>query len=79
MADISIEQIQEYTDRIIDWLSLGESPAKEGLVIRFKKGINAEPVIDDEMINKTLYFQSRNGNVAIDFDETGLIINIEIA
>ncbi|MFC1894888.1 hypothetical protein ACFLYH_02970 [Candidatus Dependentiae bacterium] len=78
MAEIKIEQIQEYAEKLKSWLLLGESPAKECLVIQFKKG-NSNIVIDDEMVNKTLYFQSRNGNISIEFDSTGLINNIEIS
>jgi hypothetical protein len=78
MAYITVKQIQEYTDKLKNWLSLGESPAKECLVIQFKTGEKTDPVIDEEMANKTLYLQSRNGNISIEFDNTGLITNIEI-
>lgn len=78
MALISIQQVQEYTDSLKDWLAIGESPAKECLVLQFKKG-HGEKVIDDERVNQTLYLQSRNGNVAIEFDDSGLIVNIEIS
>lgn len=79
MADIKIEQVLEFTEKTNDWLAIGESPARECLVISFKKGTGNEPVIDDEMVSKTLYLQSRNGNVAIEFDDTGLIVSIEIS
>ncbi len=78
MAYIKIEQIQKYADTLKNWLEVGESTAQECLVIEFQKGIS-EKIINDEMVNKTLYFQSRNGNISIEFDESGLIINIEIS
>ncbi len=78
MAYIKIEQIQKYADTLKNWLEVGESTAQECLVIEFQKG-TSEKIIDDEMVNKTLYFQSRNGNISIEFDESGLIINIEIS
>jgi len=77
MAYISIDEIQKYVDSRKNWLEEGESPAKECLVINFNKGKD-NIVIDEEMVNKTLYLQSRNGNVVVYFDNTGQIISIEI-
>ena len=99
MAYIKIEQIQKYADKLENWLSVGESPATECLVIQFEKeekkltlvtekinttlstgemGVDLKN-INDCLINNTLYLQSRNGNVSIDFDESGLIKYIEIS
>lgn len=78
MADIKIKDIQKYVDGLKDWIAFGESPAKECLVIKFDEEIDDKHIIDEEMIDKKLYFQSRNGNVVIEFDSTGQIISIEI-
>lgn len=78
MAKITIEQIQKYTNSLKDWKSEGKSSAQECLVIDFKKEFS-KSIIDQDMINKTLYFQSGNGNVSIDFDEAGLITKIDIS
>ena len=78
MAYINIQQLQQYTDSLKDWLAIGESPSKECLVLKFKKGIG-EQVIDEDMVNQTLYLQSRDGNVTIEFDDSGLIVSIEIS
>jgi len=78
MAEINVEQIQSYVDSLKDWVAEGDSKAKESLLIRFKKGYG-EPIIDEERVNETLYLQSRNGNIAIEFDASGLIVNIEIS
>lgn len=78
MAEINIEQVQSYVDSLKDWVSEGDSKAKESLLIRFKRGYG-EAVIDEERINETLYLQSRNGNIAIEFDASGLIVDIEIS
>ena len=77
MADISVEKIQDWVDSLKNWLETNESPARECLVIRFKKG-SSKTVIDDEMVNQTLYFQSGNGHITVSFDETGQISYIEI-
>ncbi len=94
VEDVTIEHIQKYTDRLENWLEVGESPAGECLVIQFEKGeevpkepsksLSAKDInvdiknINDYLINNTLYLQSRNGNVSIDFDESGFILGIEI-
>lgn len=78
MAEIMIDELQKYVDTLKDWLNEGHSPAKECLVVKFKKGYG-ESVIDDEMANETLYLQSRNGNITIEFDSSGLITSIEIS
>ncbi|MGN7472355.1 DUF2283 domain-containing protein [Brevibacillus sp. SAFN-007a] len=78
MAFITVEQIQKYVDSIKDWRSEGESTAKECLLINFIRD-NNKSVVDEENINQTMYFQSKNGNVTIDFDETGQIVSIEIS
>lgn len=92
---ITVEQIQKYTDSLYNWPEIGESPARECLVIQFKKEkrkstkknnviLQTKEIvfdlkkINDYLINNTLYLQSRNGNVSIDFDESGLIVGIEI-
>lgn len=77
MANINVEDIQKYTDTLKDWLTEGESPARECLVIKFKTGIETT-VIDEDMVNETLYLQSRNGNVVVHFDKTGQVVSIEI-
>lgn len=77
VAYIKVEEIQQHTDKLKDWLTVGESPAKECLVIKFKSGTD-NIVIDEEMVNQTLYLQSRNGNVSIQFDASGQIVSIEI-
>lgn len=78
MAAISIRKVREYTDSLQNWLAIGESPAKECLVLQFTKD-DGEQVIDEERVNQTLYLQSMDGNVAIDFDSNGLIVSIEIS
>ena len=78
MAEIKIEELQNYVDGLKDWLSEGHSPAKECLVLKFKKG-HGESVIDEEMVNETLYLQSRNGNITIEFDSSGLMTSIELS
>lgn len=77
MASINIEEIQKYTDGIKNWLAIGESSSKECLVIKFKTG-DQSTVMDDEMVNQTLYVQSRNGSVSIQFDSTGQLVSIEL-
>lgn len=78
MATIRIEKIQSYLDSIINWIERGESPASECLVIEFSPSYSNE-IIDEEWVNKSLYLQSNNGNVVIDFDATGQIKRIEIS
>ena len=87
MANITVEQIQVYADTLKNWLQENESPAKECLVIQFKKASSTEIDIDEDQanqilyvqVNQTLYLDSRNGNVSIDFDRSGQIVNIEIS
>ena len=87
MANITVEQIQVYADTLKNWLQENESPAKECLVIQFEKASSTEIDIDEDQanqilyvqVNQTLYLDSRNGNVAIDFDRSGQIVNIEIS
>ncbi|TGV31308.1 DUF2283 domain-containing protein [Mesorhizobium sp. M00.F.Ca.ET.186.01.1.1] len=78
MAYIGIEDVQKYVDGLKNWLLEGESPAKECLVIRFINDVTDNFIIDKEMIDKTLFLQSRNGNVVLKFDSTGQLISIEI-
>lgn len=78
MAYIGIEDVQKYVDGLKNWLLEGESPAKECLVIRFINDVTDNFIIDEEMIDKTLFLQSRNGNVVLKFDSTGQLVSIEI-
>lgn len=78
MANISIKEVIKWVDENNDNKEMNTVLAREALNICFTRG-NEEHIIDDERINDTLYLQSRDGNVAIDFDKNGLIINIEIS
>lgn len=78
MAEIKVDELVKHVDSLKDWLKEGHSLARECIVIKFKRGVS-DSVIDEEMVNKTLYFQSRDGNVAIEFDKSGLISYIEIS
>lgn len=78
MAEIKVDELIKYVDSLKDWLKENHSPARECTVIKFKGG-NNETIIDEEMVNETLYLQSRNGNVTIEFDKCGLITHIEIS
>ncbi len=78
MAEIKVDELIKHVDSLKDWLKEGHSPARECTVIKFKRGVN-DPVIDEEMVNETLYLQSRDGNVTIEFDKSGLITHIEIS
>jgi hypothetical protein len=77
MANIDVEKIQEWVDTLENWIEIDESSASECLVIKFKK-TNSKEIIDEEMVNQSLYFQSGNGHVTLTFDETGQISYMEI-
>lgn len=78
MATVRVEKIQSYLDSITKWIERGESPASECLVIEFLPSYSSE-VIDEEWVSKSLYLQSNNGNIVIDFDATGQIKRIELS
>lgn len=78
MASIEINEIIKWVDKLDNWKANGDTTAREALNIKFSRG-NEEIVFDEDYINKSISLQSRDGNVVIDFDKNGLIINIEIS